>query len=110
MYHGEPTGDDAALIATITVQGRCFFADAPSGARYLVAFPADFADWDDTAGELTLGGETFKPFDRVQFGGSGHPLRNLGMVDWEQEPTPDCVTNFIWLSQERARLLARPTE
>jgi hypothetical protein len=107
MYRGEPNGDDAAVVGTLVEQDGCLLLEADGGETMQVAFPASWAGWDDTAGELTLGGETFRAGDRVQFGGSAHPLNRLTAVEWETAPADRCEKPLAWLSQEDGRLLSR---
>ena len=107
MYRGEPNGDDAALVGAIVVEGPCLLVDAGDGSPLLIAFPASAARWDDAARELTLGGETYAVGDRVQFGGSAHPARQVA-ADWETRPSADCDAGWIWFSQAEARLVSSP--
>jgi len=104
MYRGEPNGDDAALIGTLVVDEPCLLVELDAGERLLIAFPAVAAEWDDGDRQLTLGGHTFKPGDRVFFGGSGAVGDVEERFDWSVRPSPECEAPLMWISQATARL------
>jgi hypothetical protein len=104
LYAGAPTGDNADLPGTLTIEGNCLYVDWEDpndqddvrDSRMLPAFPANFTRWDEETQTIELDGTALRAGTEVVLGGGG-----LGSDpddrDWVVPPDPDCDASEIFM-------------
>lgn len=103
LYKGDWSGDDAGLIGTVDIDGPCFYVvTSAESPRYLVAFSARGAEWDEEKQALRVGDLLLHDGDPYRSGGGEGP-RDQSAIDWAVPPDPSCDTSNLWIAGEPHR-------
>lgn len=112
IYAGEWNGDDALLVGTLALQGRCLYivdpvgySPAPAGRPLLLAFGIGTA-WDAKSETVSYGGRELRVGEVVQVGGSA-VRKSAVSTQWLVPPAPECESDLIWFVGEPSPAVGR---
>jgi hypothetical protein len=101
IYGGEWNGDDALLVGTLALQGRCLYivdpagsSPAPAARPLLLAFGIGTGR-DGQSETVSYADRELRVGEVVQAGGSAGGRREVSMR-WLVSPAPECERELIW--------------
>ena len=101
IYGGEWNGDDALLVGTLALQGRCLYivdpagsSPAPAARPMLLAF-AIGTGWDGKSETVRYADRELRVGEVVQVGGSAVRMSAVS-TQWLVPPAPECESELIW--------------
>lgn len=92
---GAVGGAAARFSGVLSRLGGCLVVTAPNGIQVQPVFPAGKAAWDEASGTLNFEGKSYRPGDRIEFGGGGVGSPSAYARETGVEIAP-CGATRIW--------------